>query len=86
MARAGESEPLESPGGQRTLYLAHDHATALAIHVSSAAFLDDLSHGNLVVLLDTLTADQTFVRRIVDLGVIGYGSCVIGGESDDGSE
>jgi hypothetical protein len=45
---------------------------AVAIHVPSAAFIDDLSRGNLVVFLDKLPDDRSFIRRIVDLGVIGY--------------
>ncbi|HEX5415701.1 MAG TPA: RES domain-containing protein [Chloroflexota bacterium] len=45
---------------------------AVAIHVPSIAFIDDLQRGNLVVFLDKLPDDQTFIRKIVDCGGIGY--------------
>ena len=51
---------------------ARNMTNAVAIHVPSVAFLDDLARGNLVVFLDKLDDDQGFIHGIADCGVVGY--------------
>lgn len=45
---------------------------AVAMHVPSAAFIDDVHRGNLVVFLDKLTDEQGFIRAVIDYGIVGY--------------
>lgn len=52
--------------------------SAVAVHVPSIAFIDDLHRGNLVVFLDKLADERSFIRGIVDYGIFGYQTATLG--------